>query len=151
MRSYGATAERLWACWTQPAHLRRWWGPHGWLVDIFELDARPGGSWRYRLRPDGEHELDEEQWGRAVYRVVDEPRRLEFDDAFTDPAGVPIEGSEMPTAVRIVAMRDRTTVTITVAFAAAEQLEQAEALGMVEGFADALERLDTMLAAEVDT
>ncbi|WP_020014589.1 SRPBCC family protein [Promicromonospora sukumoe] len=146
-RSYEASADLVWACWTRPEHLRRWWGPHGWLVDVFELDLRPGGSWRYRLRPEAEHGLGEEQWGQATYRVVDAPHRLEFDDAFTDPSGLPVEGSEMPTAVRMATSGGRTSVTITVTFTAAARLEQAEAIGMVEGFSDALERL----AAEVTT
>ncbi|WP_136706154.1 SRPBCC domain-containing protein [Agromyces sp. H66] len=149
-RDYGASADLVWRCWTEAAHLRRWWGPHGWFVDIFELDVRPGGLWRYRLRPDGEHELDDEHWGRAVYRVVDAPRRLEFDDAVADPSGVPVEGSEMPTTVEIGAEGGRTSVTIVVAFAAAEQLEAAEAIGMVEGFTDALERLEAALAEAAD-
>lgn len=145
MRSYAASAELVWACWTQPDHLRHWWGPHGWLVDVFELDLRPGGLWRYRLRPAKEHNLDEEQWGRATYRVVDEPRRLVFDDAFVEPSGRPIEDGVLPTEVAIGAVGDRTSVTITVTFAAAAQLEQAEAIGMVEGFSDALERLGFVL------
>ncbi|WP_308798948.1 SRPBCC family protein [Agromyces silvae] len=140
-RSYLASADLVWACWTQAAHLRQWWGPHGWLVDIFELDLRPGGAWRYRLRPEAEHELADEQWGRAVYRVVEAPGRLEFDDGFADASGTVIEGSEMPTAVQIVRSGDHTSVTITVTFAAADHLERAEAIGMVEGFSDALERL----------
>lgn len=143
-RLYRASATVVWACWTEAGHLRHWWGPHGWLVDVFELDLRPGGLWRYRLRPDGQHDLEDEQWGRAVYRVVDEPRRLEFDDGFSDAAGNLIVGSSMPTAVRIDDQQGRTNVSITVEFTGSDELARAEAIGMVEGFSDALERLDTL-------
>ncbi|GAA1752546.1 SRPBCC family protein [Agromyces humatus] len=145
-REVAASADLVWACWTQAEHLRKWWGPNGWLVDIFELDVRPGGVWRYRLRPEAEHELDDEQWGRAVYRVVDAPHRLAFDDAFAEPSGAVIEGSEMPTTVLIGHAHGLTSVSITVAFSRAEQLDEAEAIGMVEGFTDTLERLARALA-----
>lgn len=143
-RHYRASAAVLWACWTDASHLRHWWGPHGWLVDVFELDLRPGGLWRYRLRPDGEHELEDEQWGRAVYRIVDEPRRLEFDDGFSDAVGNLIPESSMPTSVRIETGDDQTRVSITVTFAGAVELAEAEAVGMIEGFSDALDRLDAL-------
>lgn len=145
-RRYTASVDLVWACFTQARHLRKWWGPAGWLVDVFELDVRPGGVWRYRLRPEAEHELDEEQWGRAVYRVVEPPHRLEFDDAFADASGAVIEGTEMPTTVLIDRDAGTTSVSITVAFTGVEQLDEAEAMGMVEGFTDALERLDATLA-----
>jgi uncharacterized protein YndB with AHSA1/START domain len=148
-RSYRASAAVVWACWTEARHLRRWWGPHGWLVDVFELDLRPGGLWRYRLRPEGEHELEDEQWG--LYRVVEEPRRLEFDDGFSDPAGALVAGSSMPTAVLIRTDDDRTNVSITVTFAGADELAQAEAIGMVEGFSDALNRLGTLTTEMTET
>lgn len=143
-RSYEASAAVVWACWTEAGHLRRWWGPYGWLVDVFELDLRPGGLWRYRLRPEEEHELDDERWGRAVYQVVEESRRLEFDDGFCGPDGVLIAGSSMPTAVLIDPDKHSTSVTITVTFAGSEELAHAEAMGMVEGFSDALCRLDAL-------
>jgi uncharacterized protein YndB with AHSA1/START domain len=145
-RRYAASADLVWACFTRPRLLREWWGPKGWQVDVFGLDLRPGGVWRYRLRPEGEHELRDEQWGRAVYRVVESPRRLEFDDALTDASGTAIEGAEMPTTVLIEPDAAVTTVSITVAFTDVEQLDRAEAMGMDEGFIDALERLDGALA-----
>ncbi|GAA1805899.1 SRPBCC family protein [Agromyces neolithicus] len=146
-REFAAPADLVWACWTQADRLRMWWGPSGWLVDIFELDVRPGGVWRYRLRPEAEHELDDEQWGRAIYRVVDAPHRLEFVDSFADASGALIVGTEMPTTVLIDQSHGATSVSITVAFTGTEQLDEAEALGMVEGFTDAFERLATALAA----
>jgi uncharacterized protein YndB with AHSA1/START domain len=53
-RTIRATPERLFAAWTQPAQLRRWWGPEGVRCVGAEVDLRVGG--RYRIDnafPDG--------------------------------------------------------------------------------------------------
>jgi uncharacterized protein YndB with AHSA1/START domain len=43
-----ADAESLFAWWTEPEHLLRWWGPRPVTCDHAEVDLRVGG--RYRLR-----------------------------------------------------------------------------------------------------
>jgi uncharacterized protein YndB with AHSA1/START domain len=53
-RTIRATPERLFAAWTEPAQLRRWWGPAHVACAAAEIDLRVGG--RYRLAnqfPDG--------------------------------------------------------------------------------------------------
>jgi uncharacterized protein YndB with AHSA1/START domain len=42
-----ATQARVFAAWTDPAQLQRWWGPVGVTCSLAEVDLRPGG--RYRL------------------------------------------------------------------------------------------------------
>lgn len=42
-----ATPERLFAAWTTPDQLMRWWGPHGVECIEAQVDLRVGG--RYRL------------------------------------------------------------------------------------------------------
>ena len=133
----------VWACWTEPEHLRQWWGPKGWRSDVFELDLRPGGVWRYRLRPDQSHEIEAEHWGRAVYEEVDPYASLQFLDGSCTPDGTPIPGTEQLTHVSIQELEPRRCeVSIVVRFPSLQALENAEPTGMIEGFTDALERLD---------
>lgn len=46
-RMIRATLDRLFAFWTEPEHLVRWWGPDGVSCPTAEVDLRPGG--RYRI------------------------------------------------------------------------------------------------------
>lgn len=141
-RQVRGSSRLVWACWTEPRHLREWWGPDGWRSDIFELDLRPAGVWRYRLRPDRDHELDEEHWGRAVYEEIRPYESLTFLDGTSTPDGAPVPGTEMPTAVSITESgHGGCDVSITVGFPSAHDLEQAEAIGMVTGFTETLRRL----------
>lgn len=44
----------VWAAWTQPEHLKKWFCPRPWQVTECEIDLRPGGKFRTVMRgPDG--------------------------------------------------------------------------------------------------
>jgi uncharacterized protein YndB with AHSA1/START domain len=75
--------EVLFALWTEPAQLLRWWGPEGYEPSVHCLDVRPGGSWRTTLRrPDGSVLAMS-----GIYRVVEPPRRLAFTWGWEDENG----------------------------------------------------------------
>jgi uncharacterized protein YndB with AHSA1/START domain len=46
--------ERVWAAFSDPHVLARWWGPAGFMNTFSEFDFRSGGAWRFTMRgPDG--------------------------------------------------------------------------------------------------
>lgn len=54
VRLIRAPRERVFAAWTDPAQLRRWWGPAGFSNTFHAFDPRPGGDWRFTMHgPDG--------------------------------------------------------------------------------------------------
>jgi uncharacterized protein YndB with AHSA1/START domain len=78
-----SSPEVLFALWTEPAQLLRWWAPEGYEPSVHSLDTRPGGGWRITLRrPDGGVIAMS-----GVYRVVEPPRRLAFTWAWEDENG----------------------------------------------------------------
>ena len=46
-----APRPRVFALFTEPGELPRWWGPHGFRTPGVEMDVRPGGSYRFAMRP----------------------------------------------------------------------------------------------------
>jgi len=46
-RIVNAPIETAFAAWTDPAHLKNWWGPAGFTNTFLEFDLRPGGTWRF--------------------------------------------------------------------------------------------------------
>ena len=47
--------ELVWAAWTTPEHLKRWFTPAPWTTVDCELDLRPGGIFRTVMRsPEGQ-------------------------------------------------------------------------------------------------
>jgi len=46
--------ELVWAAWTKPEHLSKWFTPAPWTVADCEIDLRPGGIFRTIMRsPEG--------------------------------------------------------------------------------------------------
>jgi len=73
-RLIAATPERLFALWTDPEQLVKWWGPDGYQVPDYALDVRPGGRWRTTV-----HAADGAiKTVSGVYRAIEKPRRLVF-------------------------------------------------------------------------
>lgn len=53
-RVLDAPAAAVFAAWTDPAVVARWWGPRRLSSRIERMEARPGGAWRIVQRdPDG--------------------------------------------------------------------------------------------------
>jgi len=74
VRRIKAPPAKIYAAWTEPAHMARWWGPDAGPVLSAEADPRPGGRFRVVFQTlDGEkHDC------RGVYREVEPGRKLVF-------------------------------------------------------------------------
>jgi uncharacterized protein YndB with AHSA1/START domain len=73
-RTIRASPARLFEAWTQPEHLRAWWGPRPVTCSGAEVDLRVGG--RYRIAntlPDGKTLTIE-----GEFVVVEPPHRLVY-------------------------------------------------------------------------
>jgi uncharacterized protein YndB with AHSA1/START domain len=69
-----APREQVWAAWTDPKQVVRWWGPRGFTTEIERMDVRPEGVWEHVMRgPDGT-----EYPNRSVFAEVVEPERISF-------------------------------------------------------------------------
>ena len=53
-RTFAAPRDKVYAAWTEPEHLKQWWGPEGFVSPSAEIDLRVGGRYRAGMRaPDG--------------------------------------------------------------------------------------------------
>jgi uncharacterized protein YndB with AHSA1/START domain len=46
-RIINASRELVYRAWTDPNHLKNWWGPAGFTNTFNEYDLRVGGRWRF--------------------------------------------------------------------------------------------------------
>ena len=75
-----APRDLVWKCFTDPAHMKQWWGPKGVKIIRSEMDLRPGGTYLYGMQtPDGTV-----MWGKMVYREIAPKDRLVFINSFSD-------------------------------------------------------------------
>jgi uncharacterized protein YndB with AHSA1/START domain len=80
-RTFAASAEDVFAAWTSPEVMRRWFhcGPD-WETPEAEVDLRVGGKVRIVMRrPDGR-----ESEAQGAYTLIDRPHRLVMTWTFGD-------------------------------------------------------------------
>ena len=69
-----APRDAVFAAWTDPELLARWWGPRGVRLAAAEIDLRPGG--RYRLA--NEYQDGSVLWITGVFEVIEHPSRISY-------------------------------------------------------------------------
>ena len=82
-RVFDAPRELVWKAFTDPEHMKHWWGPKGSTVLISKMDLRVGGSYLGALR-DASGQV---MWGKFVYREIVPPQRLVWEHSFSDEHG----------------------------------------------------------------
>ena len=92
-RTYPAPVEAVWAAWTEPELIRRWWGPDGFTCPVARMDVRAGGVSLLAMQAPPEY-----GGGRThntwAYSVVEPAARLEYVMRFADEAGATISPAD---------------------------------------------------------
>lgn len=82
-RVLDAPRDLVWKCFTDPEHMKQWWGPKGAKILASKMDLRVSGTYHYGMQtPDGKS-----MWGKFVYREITPPGRIVLINSFSDEAG----------------------------------------------------------------
>jgi len=139
-RSFDAPRERVFAAWTDPKQLARWWGPDCFTNPVCELDARPGGRLRIVMRaPDG---TDYPMSG--IVQEIAAPGRLVLTSVAEGADGTPLLSAL--TTLDLAEQNGKTALTLRASAVgiAAEAPRMLE--GMEAGWTQSLGRLSGLLA-----
>jgi len=134
-REFDAPRELVWAAWTDPKHIARWWGPRGFTNTIEHMDVRPGGSWRFVMHgPDGTDYKNEH-----TYVEVVRPERIVMDH---------VSGPTFRMTATFAEHGGKTTVTMRMTFDSAAARDSAvKEFHADEGLGQNLEKLGEYLGA----
>lgn len=142
-RIYDTPQALVFSMFTDPEHVKMWWGPKIWPVKKCTIDFQVGGSMHYAMvGPDGQ-----EAWGKAVYIEIDKPNKIVFRDVFSDESGT--ENPELPAAISTVtfdAVDGKTLLTMRGEYRSATDRETVVKMGMIEGLRDTWDQLEQRLA-----
>jgi uncharacterized protein YndB with AHSA1/START domain len=135
-----APPELVFAAYTDPEHLKNWWGPRYLTLTVDEIDVRPGGRYRFvHTAPDGgEHAFHGE------YREVDPPRRLVTTFVYE---GMPDD--EAVETMEFQAVDGGTLIVGHSLHGSVEARDEHIANGMEQGMRESYDRLDDLLATLV--
>lgn len=74
-RILNAPRELVWKVWTEPEHIKHWWGPNGFTNTIQKMEVRTGGVWDFIMHgPDGV-----DYPNKITYIEVKKPERLVYN------------------------------------------------------------------------
>jgi uncharacterized protein YndB with AHSA1/START domain len=73
-RLLNAPRELVWKVWTEPDHIKNWWGPNGFTNTIFTMDVKAGGEWDFIMHgPDGA-----DYKNKSIYKEIVKPEKIVF-------------------------------------------------------------------------
>lgn len=135
-REVDVPPARVWAAWTQPEHVVKWFTPAPWSTTRCEIDLRPGGKFLTVMRsPEGvEHE------NVGCWLEIVEQRRLTWTDALL-PGWRPAGQAFMTATILLEPTARGTRYTAIARHADPEKRAQHEAMGFHGGWGTALDQL----------
>lgn len=74
-RIINAPRPLVYKAWTDPNHLKNWWGPHGFTNTFNTFDFRVGGAWDFIM-----HGPEKGNYpNHCTFRIIREPELLVWD------------------------------------------------------------------------
>ena len=133
-RLLDAPRELVFEAYTNPKHIGNWWGPHGFTTTTIEMDAQPGGVWRYIMHgPDGT-----DYPSKIVYIDVVKPELL----TYLHGSDVEVDPSQFHVTVKFEEQDGKTNLTQRALFPTAEVRQQmVEKYRAIEGLNQTIDRL----------
>jgi uncharacterized protein YndB with AHSA1/START domain len=137
-REFEVPARFLFAAWSRPEHLRKWFGPAGWPVTLCEMDFRKGGRFRIAMTgPSGEQNTP---FGGTYLEIVPN-RKIVYDNAFEEPGA-----EKMVVTVTFEEMDGKTKLVMRTLFASVAMRNEHVGGGFVEGVGSGLDQLADVVA-----
>ncbi|HEX7847812.1 MAG TPA: SRPBCC family protein [Chitinophagaceae bacterium] len=110
-RLFHAPRELVWEVWTNPEHIKHWWGPEGFTNTITTMNVAPGGEWEFIMHgPDGT-----DYKNKHIYKEVVKPEKLVLEH---------VTGPKFTMTATFEAQGENTLVTLHSVFESAEQLQE---------------------------
>lgn len=136
-RLLNAPIELVWEVWTNPEHIKNWWGPNGFTNTISRMELNPEGVWELVMHgPDGT-----DYKNKSVFKEVDKYNRIVYEHA---------SGPKFIATIEFTAQGNQTHISWQMLFESKEALEQVvKTFKADEGLRQNVEKLDHYLATAI--
>ena len=139
--------ELVWAAWTQPKQVVKWFAPAPWRTVACEIDLRPGGIFSTTmLSPEGQ-----EFPNTGCFLEIIENEKLVWTGTMGPgfrPNNTPEGGFMMTAIISLESVDGGTKYTATVLHADEKARAQHEGMGFHHGWGAALDQLVAMVKAD---
>ena len=135
-REFEAPADLVFAAWTTPELVKRWWAGDRGVVTEAQIDLRIGGRWRWVMTANGGFEVA----FSGEYLEIDRPHRLVRTEVFElIPAAEAVSTTTFDEADRV------TTLRILGRYPSKQHRDAALASGMEGGLQTSLNELEELV------
>ena len=135
-RTVDVPLRKVWAAWTQPEHIKKWFTPAPWTTIDCRIDLRPGGEFYTVMRsPEGK-----EFPNRGCILEVVEGRKLVFTDAL-QPGYRPSESPFFSAMILLEPQGTGTGYTAVALHKDEDARKRHEDMGFQQGWGKALDQL----------
>jgi uncharacterized protein YndB with AHSA1/START domain len=132
-REFAAPRHRVFAAWTTPELVKRWWAGQRGEVTIAEVDLRVGGGWRWVMMANGGFEVA----FHGEYLEVAQDERLVMTEVFE-----PMPEAQAVNTLTLTEVDGATLLTMLVQHTSKEHRDIHINSGMEGGMQEALDLLE---------
>ncbi len=136
-RLIDAPQELVWEAWTNPEHIRHWWGPVGFSSTISKMEVNEGGEWEFVMHgPDGT-----DYKNKHVYITLEKPSLIIMRHESFPPFVM---------TARFEAKGTKTLVTLHSVFESASQLQEVIKVFKADvGMVQNITRMDEYISSQL--
>ena len=135
-RVFNAPRELVWKVWTEPGHIKQWWGPNGFTNTIFQMDVKPGGVWDFIM-----HGMGRDWDNKIEYIEVKKPSLLSYKHS-----GEKSEEYNFTVSILFEEVEGKTLLTMKSVFKSKAIIEELNRkVNAIEGGKQTLNRLENYL------
>lgn len=155
-REFEAPRELVWKAWTEPAIIKKWWGPKDFTAPEIHVDLRVGGKYIYCMHGPKGSEFDMDLWSSGIYKEIVPMKKLVVTDYFSDEHGNKVDPvafgmspdfpKEADVIVTFADVGESTKLTIRYPKPKTEkQFEAMKKSGMNEGWNQSLDKMARLI------
>jgi uncharacterized protein YndB with AHSA1/START domain len=132
-RTLNAPRELVWEVFTNPEHIKNWWGPNGFTNTINIMEVKPGGVWDLVMHgPDGTNYKN-----KSIFKEVVKPLRIVYEH---------VSAPKFTATITFEADGNKTFLTWWMLFETAAEFHQVvKVFKADEGLKQNIERLEAYL------
>ena len=135
-RLLNAPVDLVWDVWTDPEHIKNWWGPDGFTNTISTMDVKKHGEWNLIMHgPDGT-----DYKNKSVYKEIIKNKKIVYEH---------LSAPKFTATIKFDAQGEKTMLTWHMLFESKEQFIQVvKTFKADEGLRQNTEKLDHYLQTQ---
>jgi uncharacterized glyoxalase superfamily protein PhnB/uncharacterized protein YndB with AHSA1/START domain len=136
-RVFNAPIELVWEVWTNPDHIKNWWGPSGFTSTIHLMDVKAGGEWNLTMHsPDGTNFKN-----KSIYKEVVLHKKIVYEH---------VSAPKFITTVEFEAQEDKTLINWQMVFPTKEEfIQTVKTFKADEGLRQNIDKLNLYMQAQI--